>query len=744
MPQKLLFFIILLYCLLVVVFTSNAKIDVESIPVDFTRFQLGEHKEQSDLLNHYMWYHYKSRLGVMQGVFPLEYLTTSDMWLAGAIHPLWEQKEPIQDIHRNVLLNIKMSPDGYINTHQHYSHSHEQGWPFPLWIQGYSAENKSGAVGWHFNHSGTGWMWDLFFSQQPDSRFSKDKALQGWTLENIRSLGIVDNKWKLKATGLSPSITIPKDVAIDAFNAPYLQLRWNRSAKTTIGILPYVEWKRCQDKDFSQDRRVYFDTNSGNPEYEKVSSTKHSMITMYNHPLWNGKIKQLRIVLAPGKDNVEFDIDSFFTVYDTRQAINNPIYIFSCWNYFRWTGDVEFLKLRINQMRQALKFQQTVLGGLKYNHIRNIMPGHDGLPGITPHPDKQTTVNYGHGIGSNYWDILAFGWDDMYSTNQYYASTLVMADIEQAIKENPQWGIPQQHLAFDPEKLRGHAAQIKKTANSKFWNKKNGRFIGCIDKNGNKHDYGFTFLNLDSIWYGTATKTHAKKIMDWITGKRIIKNDTSKGKDIYKWRFGPRATTLRNLQWYQFVWTQPETLPWGGQVQDGGAVLGFTFYDLWARLHIISSDNAWQRLEEIFDWQKEVSQAGGYRNFYKDGKQGTTLQGGGTAGGLGIDHEFYESSLLPSIITYGFLGIDPKANSLAISPKLPKACPQMSIKNLLYHYVRMDITASKGQITVTLKDNPANSINLNFSKKYKNSDINETNSSFELTKSGTYNFKYKQ
>ena len=142
--------------------------------------------------------------------------------------------------------------------------------------------------------------------------------------------------------------------------------------------------------------------------------------------------------------------------------------------------------------------------------------------------------------------------------------------------------------------------------------------------------------------------------MEWIAGRRIVAGDTSQGADIYHWRFGPRATTLRNLDWYGQGWHGPESIPWGGQVQDGGAVLGFSFYDLWARLKVLGPDDCWQRLLEILAWEKDVQSAGGYRKYYEGGKRGTTLQGGGTAGGLGIDYEFYESSLVPSIVDLRF------------------------------------------------------------------------------------------
>ncbi|OHB69989.1 MAG: hypothetical protein A2V70_05770 [Planctomycetes bacterium RBG_13_63_9] len=84
----------------------------------------------------------------------------------------------------------------------------------------------------------------------------------------------------------------------------------------------------------------------------------------------------------------------------------------------------------------------------------------------------------------------------------------------------------------------------------------------------------------------------------------------------------------------------------GDQVQDGGAVLGFSYYDLMARLKVLGPDNAWQRLTGILDGFEDVQSEDGYRAYYARPGRGT-LQGGGTPGGLGIDHEFLESVLVP-------------------------------------------------------------------------------------------------
>ena len=244
----------------------------------------------------------------------------------------------------------------------------------------------------------------------------------------------------------------------------------------------------------------------------------------------------------------------------------------------------------------------------KPNLIRNPWVGHDGLPGWYRNPDGTKRMNWGHGIGNNYWDIMPFGGDDMYATAQYYASLLAMAEIEQAAADHPGWDLPGGALALDAAALRAHAAEVKLAANRKFWNSETGRFYGAIDVNGKGWEYGFTFLNLDAIWYGIASPEHARSIMDWLGGRRTVEGDTSTGEDIYHWRFGPRATTRRNLEWYGQGWTHPESIPWGGQVQDGGAVLGFAFYDYWARLKVLGPEDAWRRLTQTLEWERGTRQ----------------------------------------------------------------------------------------------------------------------------------------
>ncbi len=676
-------------------------------------------------------------------LFNQEYITTSDMWVGDAIHPRLG-KAPVQRIHLRHLRQIRLDDEGYVWTHQHFSHAHEHGWPFPFWAQ--AKAGKDGfTAGWHFQKQGHGWVWQHYLNRHPKSPYGRERAMEGWELHHLRSHGIRDGKWQLEATGPNPHMTTPASVSIHAFTAPFVQLRWTREPERPAGApLPYIEWLREGDTEFGPDRRVYIVPDTGNPDYERVSKSTHSLVRMHRHPKWKGRILRMRIHLAPdcdGQSKLSFGIDSFFTVFDTRHSINNPIYILACWKAYRWTGDRVFLADVINKMRTALHYQRKVMGGLEHKHIRNPWVGHGGLAGWIKKEGGKTIHRYGHGIGNNYWDLLPFGWDDMYATAQYYASTLAMAEAEQAVREHPGWNLPVGGLAFDPEDLRRHAAEVKQTANRKFWNDETGRFVACIDKEGNAHDFGLTFLNLDAIWYGIASDEHAKAIMDWIIGKRIVEGDTSTGADIYHWRFGPRATTKRNIEWYGFAWSHPENIPWGGQVQDGGAVLGFSFYDLWAHLHVLGPDSAWQRLKELLKWEREVWAEGGYRKYYEGGKRGTTLQGGGTAGGLGIDHEFWESSLVPSIVIYGFLGLEPTATGLSINPRLPSACPEMGVSDVLYRGVRLDVKASEDAVEVAVKQEPKRVLAVEFDRPRRRADTGERATRFRLDAPGMYRFE---
>ena len=673
-------------------------------PLEFTRFAIEGHPEDARALNAWLWRFWNQRVGNFRSMFFQDYMTPADVYVNAAIDR--GTGDTIQDYMRETFLTVRQEPSGYVESQQHMSTAHDGGWPFPLWPQILGGW-QGWTAGWHFQNSaqdaphGT-WVWTMgmIAAGQP---WAGDQAAQAWRLENARSLGIIDNVfWRVKATGKDPVLATPEGTSFRADQAPFMHLRWRRTGQTPARVVPYLEWRRATDDGFSPERRalIWEDETYHSPS----TGFTHSHIDVSRHPLWEGEIVEVRLHLAPSEGDVTFEIDSFFTAYDTRKAINSTSLVLASWDYFRWTGDISYLRQNISRLRLALLHDMKVMGAQEHGHIRNVLHGHDGIPGWFVNEAGEKVPNPGHGEGNNYWDLLPFGWDDAYHTARHYAAVVAMAEMEQAIRDNAGWGIDTGALALDPAELREHAANVKAVFNEKFWNDDAGRFFGAISKDGRAWDYGLTFHNLDAIHWGVVDDDKARVIMDWISGARIVEGDTSTGEDIYFWQFGPRASTLRNIEWYGQGWTAPESLEFGDQIQDGGAVLGFTYYDLWARLHVYGPDNAWHRLEEILAWDRGVQDEGGYRAYYAS--RGVTLQGGGTAGGIGVDFEFLESSLPPAIIPHGFMGIDPRADVVRIDPKLPSSVPSMTIRNLLLRNSVVDITASATEIRITLHEDP--------------------------------------
>ncbi len=167
----------------------------------------------------------------------------------------------------------------------------------------------------------------------------------------------------------------------------------------------------------------------------------------------------------------------------------------------------------------------------------------------------------------------------------------------------------------------------------------------------------------------------------------------------------PAGHDAVNLDYYFWGWSHPERIPWGYQVQDGGAVLGFSYHDLMARLKTAGPDDAWQRLRQILTWFEEVQAAGGYRAYYRDPAHGT-MQGGNVPGGLGLDKEFFESILVPQVMLYGFLGLRPTADGCVITPQLPTGWKELAITRIHLHDHVLDIRVAAEGIYVT-DHNPA-------------------------------------
>lgn len=639
-----------------------------AVPDDFPHFQVTGQEKQMATLRELFWLHYPGA-GPKATLWD-EWLPDTSLWPAVTTdnHANKMRQQWSQTLTARIL-----DPEGYVATHQHASIAHQLGWPFPFWNQG-----RRGC-GWHFSFKDTvdeGWRpRDL---SKPD----------GWTLDRARAIGLADDGWSLEVTNADALIT-PPPWKIDTFEVPFLQLRWKFSGLKPLQ--PYIEWTTPSATNFILQRRMYFDLPSG----DQISYT---MVPMFRHVQWTGEVAQLRIGLG-NQASGTVTVQALFSQYDTRHNINSQNFIRGCGKYFWWTRDLPFLRANVNRMRTALHYVMKEHQAFERKAVYTGWVGHDGRTGLKRKADGMKEIVTGQGIGNNYWDLLPFGGLDAYATIQYYDAVRILAVLEREIRQNPWWQIPVGALSFAPEMLERHAEEVKAEGNRRFWNQERGRFVACLDVDGQGHDYGFTFLNCEAIYYDFATVEHARSIMSWLDGDRLVEGDTSQGKDIYFWRFAPRATTKRNVEWYFWAWNNPESIPWGGQVQDGGAVLGFSYHDLMARLRTLGPDNAWQRLQDILAWFDEVQNAGGYRKYYSGQRPGS-LQGGGTAGGLGLDKEFFESAMVPQIMLNGFLGFAPRGDGFRLDPRVPASWPELKIDRIRFHNLVLEIRATTARIEV--------------------------------------------
>ncbi|MCX7848066.1 MAG: hypothetical protein N2595_08580 [bacterium] len=645
-------------------------------PPGFPQFLVPGHDAYMDALRNWFFLHYTS--GRILATFSMHWMAESVLWPALESYNNFSQRV----WSREQICSRRISPEGYVSCHQHIGLGHPEGWPFPLWSQG-------PGVGWHFAAHGIPWL-------APAN--ASDTTTTHTGLSTLSWSG--SDGWRFRIETSAATIEFPAFLS-PAVVASYFIINWVATVVPT-GAQCYLEWRSLAHPTFSPRRRVSVELTNLLPKDHQ------QWLSLRDHPEWlpHDTLTGVRLVF---ENAIGTHIQFFYlcTAVDTRHNNNGALYIDACHSYATWCGDVAFLQSEVPRMRRAVEFMLTEFQVATHGCVYTPWLGHDGSSGIFYDEHGVKHIRHGHGIGNNYWDLLPFGGRDPYATLYLYNALLKLAELEEAVAAHPEWEIVPPPPALSPHNLR-HLAQRLKSANTQFWNSATGRFAP-VDLSGVMHDYGFTFLNCEAAYYGYATPEQVEAIMQWLEGSRIVSGDTSTGADIYHWRFGPRATTRRNIDYYTYPWHAPEDIPFGGQVQDGGAVLGFSYHDLMLRLHARGPDNAWQRLREILDWFKEVLAEGGYREYYYGSTVETrgTLQGGGTAGGLGLDCEFFESILVPQVMLYGFMGIRPHMDGLRIAPRLPSAWSSLTITQVRFHTSTLTISATADEIRVTITEGPA-------------------------------------
>ena len=634
------------------------------IPEDFPRFQIQGHDDIGTAVRDMYWHHFPTAGPVS---------TFEDCWLvAPSLWPDSDKWKTNRERWKTAFLTRKIDAEGYVTTLQHHGYAHADGWPFPLYSQGGS--------GWVFTHAH-----GAFYNEQYGVHVTK--SLDGFQLQGLKENGIEDQAGlKLQISEEKAVMTTPP-CSIDTEIIPLLRWDWDiLDGSPTV----FIEWMTESEPTFSAERRAFVPLPAEGEYY--------SHLFMNKVPGWKGKVTQMRLVFEKCQ-NVNVNLRSWIATFDSRHNINQSCFLKGCYDYLQWTRDIDFLQKNMNRMRTALEYAIREFEMEKYHCVRVSWVGHDGRSGIFLDHAGNAAQHIGRGVGGNYWDILPFGGKDCLATIYHYDVLMKMAELEEEILQHPDWNVPATATVRTPEWLRSLAKKLK-SENKMFWNEKTGRFVSAIDIDGKQYDFGFTFVNNEAIFYGYANDKQAKSILSWLNGDRIVDGDTSQGADIYYWRFGPRATTKRNLDYYFWGWTGAATISFGDQVQDGGAVLGFAFHDLMARIQYLGADNAAKYLMENVKWFREVQAEGGYRSFYAPEKKRGNMQGGNIPGGLGLDLEFLESVLYPQSMLFGFMGFEPKMDGFILTPRLPKDWSDLSIDRIRWQDQSIGIRAAHDAIEI--------------------------------------------
>lgn len=349
-------------------------------------------------------------------------------------------------------------------------------------------------------------------------------------------------------------------------------------------------------------------------------------------------------------------------------------FISGCHAYYCWTRDEAFLRDILPRMRRAVDFMQ---------YSGDLLWKDDLVVIIEPHHNGTS-----NGMASTELDCLPFGYKCALTNAHAYKALKEMAGLEEILGNRDR-----------ANHLNHLCTRLRLSYNRHFWDDAKGRYIGCIDVMGKRHDYGFTLVNLVALYCGLADKEQVLRVYDWMEN-----HPTATGEcDTYKFIIAPRANTLDNQDWWYLGGDKewPGKLPFGLGFQNGGAFMFSSYYDILVRLRYLGVENAFQRYREILDrYQLPDKLCGGNPLYHGeiDGFQ------------VGASVVFPEAGLVPNSFLYGFLGIHADERGISISPSLPAKLSSAAVHQLHFAGAVFDIHIerrnSEYEIELYCSENP--------------------------------------
>ena len=619
---------------------------------------------------------------------------------------------------------------------------HRMGWPFPT---SYHSDGQSRS--WDFNgNDQTNW------SSNIGATVSKG-LLSGDVESGMESIEFV-----------SP---VPKNLTYEicSYYAPLLEidLRMYTGDSNKIEDI-YVWYTTADSPEWSEDKKVSVKEKAF-IDYDFTPVYEHLLfLPMYAEEAWKSDkacktyIREIKVQIK-AKDGEKltgkYGLSYVRPAYDTRHVNNNSLLISSLRTDFDYTNDIEYLKENITRARKAINFYMQMYDENRHLNDQSYLVGHDSDKTSDKH-HARTAMSLGNG----YWDISFMPRFDFQSNMYFYDALVDLAYLEKVLEEkgitidkslatvmtaDRSFNHGTSEYTYDSASLSAIAqdvlTELRKTVNKEdktgFWSEETGRFVaGYADTEDKWYDYGYTMWNMEAIYYGVATDEQAKSIMDWIGGKRIVEQDKygSQGEDIYYFEFAPRTNTYTvedqyNVDMFTGFYSSQTHMKYGEvQVQNGGAIMYTSFYDLMSRVKVNGANDAFSRLKKIGDWYQGVYDyyvisdnynthpdrfywdyycKGQWKNpknktyYPQNGIKGTQERNDG-GGIVGIDGEFLESLLMIAAVPYGFFGIQSiGGTTLQIQPSLPSDLDFWGMENLSFGGVKYDLTMFKNSVKLS-------------------------------------------
>ncbi len=686
-------------------------------------------------------------------------------WMSLAYYPLNSREgfetDRIEGL-RKLLTGVPVDRYGYVwqesdevrtATSTVNSGEHRMGWPFPT-----SANSDGMSISWDFNgNDATDWTSNIGASL-------KDGLFVGTVEEPVS---------KVAFTSPTPRNATEE---ICAYYTPLLEIDLRMYTPDADNIADVYVWYTTNNSpEWSDDKKVSVNEKAF-IAYDYTPIYEHMLfLPMYAEEAWKSDkelstyIREIKVEIVPKEGKTvrgKFGLSYVRSTFDTRHTNNNTLLVSSLRTDYDYTGDLEFLKENITRARKAVNFFMQMYDVQRGLNDQSYLVGHDGDKTSSFHSDQVAMS-----LANGYWDISFMPQYD-FQSNMYFHQALVdLAHLETVLEQNGvtvdkslatvitadrefNHGTSEyNYTAADLNEIADRVlTELRKPTNNSdktgFWSEETGRFVaGYCDAENRWYDYGYTMWNMEAIYYGIATDEQAKSIMDWISGERIVAQDQygSQGEDIYYFEFAPRVNTYSpenqfDLSILNGFYTNVPKVEYGiTQVQNGGAIMYTSFYDLMSRVSTYGSDNAYSRLTDIKDWYMDVydyykvsdnynahpdrfywdyyckgqwDNPDGRTYYPQNGVKGLAERGNST-GIVGLDGEFLESVLMIAAIPYGFFGIDCIGGEvLKIEPSLPEELDYWGIENLAFRSVKYDLTVFENSVQINSVRGEANGLNV--------------------------------